>query len=93
MQLTKKMKGFTVQSIGPLAIALVVGAIVISMGGEILSNLQGEQTANSVAYNVTGKGLSAMTQFGNWLPTIALIIAAAVIIGILVVYLSRGIRE
>jgi len=43
----------------------------------------------NVAFNITDKGLDASLQLGNWLPTIALIVAAAIIIGILVVYLGR----
>ena len=39
--------------------------------------------------NITREGLGAVGELSGWLPTIALILAAAVIIGIIVVYLAR----
>ena len=36
------------------------------------------------AYNITGSGLEAQDELGSWLDTIALIVAAAIIIGVLV---------
>jgi hypothetical protein len=41
-----------------------------------------------VAYNATGSGLESLGTFSGWLPTVALIIIASVIIGIIVVYLA-----
>ena len=81
-------KGVTVQNLGALALAVVVVAIIVSMGGEILSQLQETQTSGTYAYNVTGKGLEGMETFGNWIPLIALIVVAAVVIGIIVRYLG-----
>ena len=86
MFMQKKFKGLSVSSIGPLAMTLVVAAIIMAFGGKILADIQADQTANSIAYNVTGKGLTAMTTFGNWIPTIATIVAAVVVIGLLLVY-------
>lgn len=34
-------------------------------------------------YNVTGEGLQSLGELSSWLPTIALVIAAAVVIGVL----------
>lgn len=80
----------TVAALGGLALAIVVAAIVISMGSEILSQLQDTQTANTTAYNVTGKGLEGMSTFGNWIPLIALIVVASIVIGVIVTYLGRS---
>jgi len=37
---------------------------------------------------VTGKGIDGMVTFGNWIPLIALVIAASIVIGVIVKYLG-----
>jgi len=64
-------KGITLGQFGGLALSFVVVSIMLSMGGEILSQVQDQQTALSTAANITGSGLTGMTTFGDWLPTIA----------------------
>jgi len=86
----RKMKGYSIQSLVPLGVAFVVIAFVISMGGEILTSLQDDQTTDSVAYNVTGHGLDSMVELGSWLPTLALVVIAAIVIGVLITYLAKG---
>ena len=44
------------------------------------------------AYNVTTVGLEAQGELGSWLDTIALIVAAAIIIGVLVTSFMVGTR-
>jgi len=89
MKMFKTKKGYTVSDLLPLAVAFVVVAIAISMGAEVLGEIQSGQTANSYERNATTDGLDALNELSSWLPTIALIVAAAVIIGIIVVYLAR----
>ncbi len=69
-----------------IALGFVVVAIVISMGGEILTELRSTQTASSYAYNITSQGLEGAETFGDWLPTIAVVIAAAVVISVITLY-------
>lgn len=47
-----------------------------------------ENTTTSLAYNASGDGLESLGTFGSWLPSIALIIIASIIVGIIVVYLA-----
>lgn len=42
--------------------------------------------ATTIASNATGAGMTGTGTFGDWLPTIAVIIAAAVVIGIIINY-------
>ena len=91
----KKLKGFSVTDIAPLALAVMIGAIVISLAGSILQDLRTTQGnsygTTSVAYNVSTYGLTAMTTFGSWLPTVALVVVFSIIIGVIVIYLGgRG---
>ena len=73
-------------SMSTMAITFVVLAIVIGIGGTILSEVQSTQTENGIAYNATGEGLTGIETFGEWLPTIAVILAAALVIGIVSAY-------
>lgn len=78
----------SINQLGAAAIALVIAAFLVSIGATVLNELQGTQTSNSIAYNVSGKGLTSMSTLGNWLPIIAIVVAAVVVIGLLVVYLG-----
>ena len=80
------MRGLTLGQFGALALSFVVCAIIVSMGSEILSQVRGQQTGNSSEYNITSQGIEGVATFGEWLPTIAVVVAAAVVIGIIVQY-------
>jgi len=54
-------------SIGSLALAFVVAAIVIALGAEILGQVRSTQTADTYEYNVTSEGLEGAEVFGEWL--------------------------
>ena len=45
------------------AIYIVMVVVVIAVGATVLSQLQSTQTANSVAYNVTGAGLTGLAPY------------------------------
>lgn len=79
-----------VNQLGLLGMTVVVAAIILSMGASILSELQGQQTENSLAYNITGSGTEGLVVFGNWIPLIALVLVAAIVIGIIVRYLGAA---
>ena len=84
-------KGLSVGQFGGLALAFVVTAVVISVGADILTQVQSGQTnttaGRTTAYNITGEGLDGMETLGEWLPTVAVIIAAAVVIGVITHYM------
>ena len=77
----------------PAVIIVVVVILAASFSASILSSVQGTQTAQSAAYNVTGYGLTTLINITTQMPNVGLIIIVAVIIGILVtsfiVYQSR----
>lgn len=72
------------------AISVVVIAITVGMGASILSTLQTSQTANTTAFNASGFGLTSLTTLGQWLPTIALVVAAVVVLGFVAFLGSKG---
>lgn len=84
-------KGYQVGDLLPLALTFVVVAVAIGIGAAVLQDVRDSDsiTANSAAYNATQSGLDSMETFGDWLPTLALVVVAAVIIGVLIFALAR----
>lgn len=83
----------------PFAISFVVVVIVIALGGSLMGTFQANQvtgaagcnatvtTGCGIPYNVTVQGMNGMKTFGDYLPTIAIVLVIAVIIAIIVTYL------
>lgn len=67
-----------------LAIVLVVATITIAMGSLVLSEVQDTSTITSGSYadNATTEGLSGLDTAAGFLPVIAIVVVAAIIIGI-----------
>ena len=79
-------KGYSLQDMAPIAVAFVVIAIVLGIGATVLASVQADQTENGTAYNASASGLTSIGTLAGWLPTIGVIVAAAIIIGIIVAY-------
>jgi hypothetical protein len=77
-------RGYQLNDLLPIAIVLVVGIIAIAIGADIVQQVNAGQEGDSAADNVTTKGLEGFMEISNYLPTIGLVVAAALIIGILV---------
>lgn len=90
-QLNKK--GFTISEVPTLAVTLGVVAIVLGIVATILVQVQTTQTTDGYAYNITQQGIDAMDSFSDWQGTWVVIIAAAVVIGIIGAYLFFRARE
>ena len=73
-----------VNDILPVGLIIVTVAIAMGIGAAVLASVDSAQTTGSVAKNITGTGLTSMKTLMYWLPTIALVIAAAIIIGLIV---------
>ena len=71
-------------SLVSLAIVLVVASIAISMGALVLSEIQDTDTitADTYADNATDQGLEGLDTAASFLPVVAIVVVAAVIIGI-----------
>jgi hypothetical protein len=98
-------KGMSLNEFGGLALAFVLCAIIIAVGGTVLVQTQSTQCASgtswnatiqncnaastTIASNATGYGLTGISSMSQWLPTIAVIIAAAVVIGVIVRYFQN----
>lgn len=71
----------------PAVVAFVLIAIVGAVGALILQNFQtsAQITVNSVAYNAVSYGINGVNTLMTYLPLIALVIVAAILIGIVLV--------
>ena len=76
--------------LAPIAITFVVIAIIITVGSDVLSNIRDNYTAGTASANASGYGLESMEELSSWLPTLAIVIVAAVIIGVIAVYFAFG---
>ena len=81
--MNNKKGAMSLSDLAPVAIAFVFVAVVLGVGATVLASIQAGQTSQSIAYNATGSGLSSLDELSGWLPTIALVIAAAIVIGVL----------
>ena len=86
----KTKQGYELRNLAGLAIVFVVLTIIISFGATILKDIQDDQDVDAADYNASAKGLESLNTFADWLPTLALIVVAAVILGLIVIYFAFG---
>lgn len=89
MRRNKKAQAFTISDLGTIAIALVVAAIILGMGATILEKIQETQVTDKSAFNASGFGLSGLNTMAEFIPTIAIVAVAAIVIGIILVFFGR----
>ena len=72
-----------------IAITFVVLAVTLGVGSTILDSIQAGQTADGYASNASTEGLVSLSTLADWLPTLATIVAAAVVIGVISFFYTR----
>ena len=89
-----------ISDLGPIAIAFVFIAVVLGVGATVLSSVRTGQitgaagcnstniTGCGTAYSASTNGLESLDELSGWLPTIALVVAAAIVIGVLAYFKS-----
>jgi len=87
MKLSKK-GAVGVNTLLPLGILFVVVAIAFGLGAQVLGEIQDDQVADTYEYNASQSGLQAVDELAGWLPTIGLVVAAAIIIGVVITFLA-----
>ena len=80
-------KGFSITEVPMLAITFGVIAIILGVMATVLTQVQSTQTANSYAYNITQAGIVAQNTLSGWQQTWIVIVASAVVLGIISAYL------
>lgn len=84
--LSMKVAGYSLGDLVPIVIAFALIAIIGAVSLLILQNFasNGSVVAGSAAYNGIYYGISGINQIMGFLPLIALVVVAAVIIGVVV---------
>ena len=85
----RAQRSFTIADMGTIAIALVVAAVILGMGSTILAKLKEQQTVNGTAYNTSTFGIEGLSTIAEFIPTIAIVAVAAIVIGIILVFFGR----
>jgi hypothetical protein len=66
----------------PVAIVFIVAAVAIGFGAKILTDIGAGQTGTSAA--IISNGTESLNQLGKYLPTLALVAVAAIVVGLVV---------
>jgi len=89
-------KAYSIKDLMPLGLLIVVSVIAVSIGADVVDTVQEGQitgaagcnstitSACGYAFNASESGLSGLDELGSWYPTIGLVLAASVVIGVLV---------
>ena len=83
----KQQAKFSLNELLGVGFTLIVLGIAMAYGLDIMTDVQSDFQASSTQYNATADTIDAVTNVTSKLPTIATVIVASVLIGILVVYL------
>jgi len=88
----KSKKGFAggIMGLAGAGLALVILIFIITIGADLTSTIEEQQTSGSIAENVSTKGLEALDLFGDWFDIIILIVIAVLIIGLLLAFRLRS---
>ena len=78
---------FQIQELLGIGLTLVVLGIGLAYGLEVMGDVRDDMTGNTSEYNATQDAIKGVAKIPEKMPTIATVIVAAVIIGILVTYL------
>ena len=91
MQMKNRKGAVTLDQVAPIVLLLVTIAIFLSVGAMIVQEFNTQASADygatSVAFNATTEGLQGLQNLSEWQTIIAVVVAAAVVIGL--IYLIR----
>ena len=88
--LPKSKKGMGIGDIYPVVLTIVLVAILIAIGMFILDEFGNNMTNYSAAQNATDDVIDDFADFIPWIGIILLVVAAAIVLGILVRSFSGG---
>ena len=73
-----------------IAVVLVFGlfGIIGAISADITSTVQADQVTDSYAYNVSADALEAQAELASWTPTMALAVAAGIVITAVLSFLA-----
>lgn len=84
------MNSYSLSDVGNMALTLAVAAIIVGLAASVLSNLQNDSTEGSLGYNATTSALTGISTFSSYINIIAIVAAAAIVIGILMYFFKKN---
>jgi hypothetical protein len=72
-----------IQDYAPIAIAFVLIGVVLGVGADVLDNVEDNFTDNTTAQLSVANATEGVGELASWLPIVGLVVAAALVIGIL----------
>lgn len=102
----KNKKGVNIMDLQTLGIALVVVAVAVGLGAEVLGDIAESQCDNwtgtscfaspgiiqDIDYNITIGGMQGLREVGDRLDTVGLIAVVSIILGIIMMYLGKRVQ-
>ena len=82
-KLISSKKGLGLQDMPDTIITLVIVVLIAAAGAVALTSFQNSQTANSAAFNITGQGLTTISNTTTQFATLGTIIGVVLIIGVI----------
>jgi hypothetical protein len=85
-----------IKDLMPMGLMFVVSIIALGIGAQVVANVQEGHVTNTdgcnstdtsacgYAYDAAESGMEGLGELGDWYPTIGLVIAASIVIGVLV---------
>jgi cell division protein FtsX len=73
-----------IQDIWPIALVFVITGIGVAFGLDVISSVSSGFTSGSYAANATDSAQQGINNITKKLPTIALVVVAAILIGVLI---------
>jgi len=83
----RQTANFSIGDMLGIGLTLVVTGIGLSYGLEVMSDVRDDMTPDTIEYNATEDAMTGVAKLPEKMPTIATVLVAAIIIGILVTYL------
>ena len=87
-ELKEKEANFRIGDLVGIGITLVVVGVVLSFGAKINSNLSDDFTDGSAEQSVVDNSTEGIETLAENMPLIATIVVAAVVVGIIIVYMA-----
>ncbi len=91
-ELKEKEANFRIGDLVGIGITLVVVGVVLSFGAKINSSISDDFTDGSAEQNVVGNSTEGISTLAENLPLISTIVVAAIVVGIIIVYMAGRIN-
>jgi len=91
-KMNKKGQALNLNSLLTVGITLIVVGVALAFGLQVMGDIKKDMTADSIEANATADAITGVSKLTGKMPTIGLVVAAVIIIGLLVGAFAFGRR-